>query len=81
MIGPHDHTGPDTTSRVFTRPYPSSYGFGFSKIASLARFLAREAATYGQRQPKTRDSVRTSDTSTVPTDIVCERTREPRGFL
>ena len=37
MIGLHDHTGSNNHSCVFTHPCPSSYGHGFSNIASLQR--------------------------------------------
>ena len=37
MIGLHDHTGSNNHSCVFTHPCPSSYGHGFSNIASLAQ--------------------------------------------
>ena len=36
-IGLHDHTGSNNHSCVFTHPCPSSYGHGFSNIASLAQ--------------------------------------------
>ena len=36
MLGLHDHTGSNNHSCVFTHPCPSSYGHGFSNIASLA---------------------------------------------
>ena len=37
MIGLHDHTGSNNHYCVFTHPCPSSYGHGFSNIASLAQ--------------------------------------------
>ena len=37
MIGLHDHTGSNNHSCVVTNPCPSSYGHGFSNIASLAQ--------------------------------------------
>ena len=42
MIGPHDHTGSDNPYCVFIHPWPSSYGYGVSKIASLAQYRAAQ---------------------------------------